>query len=44
MSTPIPTLAVGTDALSAVLRPCAISPRPIPYPADRQIARIRGQR
>jgi hypothetical protein len=44
MNAPILPSQLETDAIRAVLRPCAILSRPIPcQPAD-QIARIGGQR
>ena len=44
MNTPNLACAGETGALSGDLRPCAMLPRPIPYPAKHQIRRIGGAR
>jgi hypothetical protein len=44
MNAPILASQLETEAVSAVLRPCAISSRPIRRPPADQIARIAGER
>jgi hypothetical protein len=44
MNTTIMPLARVTDALRAVLRPCAIGPRPIPCPQTSSPTTIKDQR
>jgi hypothetical protein len=44
MNTLNPTLAGEADALRAVLRPCAIVPRPIPCPQTSSTTTIADQR
>jgi hypothetical protein len=39
-----PMLELETDALRAILQPCAIVSRPIPYPSEHEIGPIGGQR
>ena len=44
MTAPISPLARVIDARRAVLRPCAILPRPIPSPPQHQIQPSGGER
>jgi hypothetical protein len=44
MNPPILTLARVIDALRAVLRPCAIGPRPMPCPQTSSATTIGDQR
>ncbi len=44
MNTLNSTLAPETDARRAILRPCAIVPRPIPYPPEHPFGPIGGRR
>ena len=44
MTIPNPPLALDTDALRGVLRPCAIVPRPIPSPQTSATTLIGGER
>lgn len=44
MNTPNPRLALKTDALRAVLRPCELPPRPVPYPQTSSTTTIGGER
>jgi hypothetical protein len=44
MRTPIVLLAHVIEALRAVVRPCAMVPRPIPYPQTSTRTLIGGER
>ena len=44
MNAPILASQLETDAIRAVLRPCAILPRPIPSPPQHQIQPSGGER